>query len=404
LAVELSYEQICGALHGERLPCAIVDLDALEANARALFGVARAQGKTLRIATKSVRSVPLLRRLLELGGETAGGLMTFTAAETAFLAREGFDDLLLAYPTLQRQDLDDLASVCAAGRRVCLSVDCARHVEAAAQAGRSLGSELGLAIDLDCSYRPGGRGPHLGVRRSPLRTPAEALALARRIRETPGVRLDGLLAYEAQIAGLTDQSPFTRLTNPFKRLLKRLSRPEVAARRAAVVRALREDGFEPGLVNGGGTGSLGSTSAEAAVTEVTAGSGFLCPHLFDYYRALRLQPAAFFVVQAVRAPSARHVTCHGGGYVASGEAGPDRLPLPYLPRGLRLLGPEGAGEVQTPLRAGRGARLPALGGPVVFRHAKAGELAERFNELLLLRGGRLEGRALTYRGQGQSFL
>jgi D-serine deaminase-like pyridoxal phosphate-dependent protein len=105
----------------------------------------------------------------------------------------------------------------------------------------------------------------------------------------------------------------------------------------------------------------------------------------------------------VRRPGPNLVTCHGGGYIASGASGPDRLPVPALPPGLELLPMEGAGEVQTPLRVPRGVSL-RLGDPVLFRHAKAGELAEHAAEYLLVRGDHLEDRAPTYRGLGHCFL
>jgi D-serine deaminase-like pyridoxal phosphate-dependent protein len=142
------------------------------------------------------------------------------------------------------------------------------------------------------------------------------------------------------------------------------------------------------------------------LTEVAAGSGFLCSHLFDGYRGLDLRPAAFFALRVARAPALRTFTCHGGGYSASGAAGPDRLPRPVLPRGLSLLGLEGAGEVQTPVifNDARDAVPIAVGDPIIFRHAKAGELAEHFDEYLLVRGERVEGRVPTYRGDGRCFI
>jgi D-serine deaminase-like pyridoxal phosphate-dependent protein len=167
--------------------------------------------------------------------------------------------------------------------------------------------------------------------------------------------------------------------------------------------ALTEAGLTPAVFNGGGTGSLATCVREEVLTEVTAGSGFVDSHLFDGYRGLALRPAAYFALQVVRRPSDRIVTCHGGGYVASGKAGRDRLPVPALPEGLRLTSLEGAGEVQTPLELPRGVEL-ALGDPVFFRHAKAGELAEHFPEYLMVRGSRVEGRAPTYRGLGRCFL
>ena len=160
---------------------------------------------------------------------------------------------------------------------------------------------------------------------------------------------------------------------------------------------------ELAFVNGGGTGSLSRTTALDAVTELTAGSGFYAPALFDNYRSLTLTPAAFFVLPLTRRPSRAVVTALGGGYLASGAAGADRLPQPYLPGGLRLDSQEGAGEVQTPL-LGNPARSLRFGDRVYFRHAKAGELCERFNTLFLVEGGAVVDEVPTYRGEGRAFL
>jgi D-serine deaminase-like pyridoxal phosphate-dependent protein len=96
------------------------------------------------------------------------------------------------------------------------------------------------------------------------------------------------------------------------------------------------------------------------------------------------------------------VTCSGGGYTASGPIDPRRLPSPWLPEGCGLFANEGAGEVQTPVRMPAGVQL-GIGDPLFFRHAKAGELCERFNELLLIQSGRVVDRVTTYRGDGKCF-
>jgi D-serine deaminase-like pyridoxal phosphate-dependent protein len=210
------------------------------------------------------------------------------------------------------------------------------------------------------------------------------------------------MGYEAQIAGLTDSGPFAAWQNPIKRALKRGSRRDVERSRKHVVQLLREAGFAPAIINGGGTGSVEWSAGEPALTEVTVGSGFLVGHLFDYYAGLTLAPALHFALQVVRRPAPGLVTCHLGGYVASGAAGPDRLPLPVFPEGARLLPMEGAGEVQTPVQLPDGVDL-SLGAPVLFRPAKSGELAERFKEYLLVRGDQIVERAQTYRGFGRSF-
>ena len=395
------------ALGGEGLPCALVDLGAFDRNAAALFGAARAAGKTVRLATKSVRVPALLRRLQDSAPGVAKGLLTFTAAETAHLAEQGFDDLLLAYPTLHPKDAALLARA-ARKTTVAAAVDDLAQVQALAQAARSEGVTLGLVVDVDVSWRPlGARGPHLGVRRSPLREAKEVVALAKEIAGTAGVRFRGLLAYEAQVAGLADALPGAVVGNFGKRLLKRLSQPDVSARRSALVAALREAGLPCDLVDGGGTGNLAQAARDPALTEVAAGSGFFASHLFTSYAEQAvvppLAPALFFALQVTRAPGPGFVTCHGGGLIASGGAGPDRLPQPALPPGLSLLPLEGAGEVQTPLCVPAGVSLP-LGAAVFFRPAKAGEPLERFNEVLLIEGARITGRAPTYRGLGHAFL
>jgi D-serine deaminase-like pyridoxal phosphate-dependent protein len=311
--------------------------------------------------------------------------MCFAAAEAVFLAEQGFDDFLVAYPTVQKADLDALQEL-AETKKVRIVVDCEEHLQALNGRG------VEAVVDLDVSFRPVGR-VHLGVRRSPLRDPESVLRLLVRARAL-GVSVTGLMGYEAHVAGVPD-------ANTLVRIFKRLAVPATASLRAKVVEAVKRAGFTLDLVNGGGTGSLDSTTSEACVTEVSAGSAFFAPHLFDSYDGLPLRPAAFFALQVVRKSDEHLATCHGGGWIASGGAGPDRLPLPWLPRGLKLLQREGAGEVQTPLE---GAGALAVGDPVFFRHAKAGELSEHANELLLLQGDKVVERAPTYRGLGRAFV
>jgi D-serine deaminase-like pyridoxal phosphate-dependent protein len=394
------WERFRRALGDEPLPCALVDLDALDANADRLLQGARAHRKSLRLATKSIRSPELLRYIAERGRGVVRGLMTFTAEETHYLATElGERDLLLAYPTVHPRDLEALADANARGAVASVVADCVTHVEALDRAARARGTQIPVVLEVDVSYRPLGEVLHVGVRRSPLRRIEDVVTLARHVERLDGLRFHGLMAYEAHVAGVPDATPFSRVANAAKRTMKRRARIDLEATRRALATELA-----PELFNGGGTGSLAWCTSESALTEVTAGSGFLDSHLFDHYDGLSLTPAAYFALQVVRASDRGYVTCHGGGYIASGAAGPDRLPIPAIPEGLRLLAMEGAGEVQTPLRLSDGAPTLAIGDPVFFRHAKAGELAEHFREYLLVRGERVVGRAPTYRGLGRCFL
>jgi D-serine deaminase-like pyridoxal phosphate-dependent protein len=219
----------------------------------------------------------------------------------------------------------------------------------------------------------------------------------------PGFRLVGLMAYEGHIAGVGDAVPGRPVRSRAVRLMQAAARRELAERRAAVVRAVRAVAPELEFVNGGGTGSVQYTAAEDAVTEIAAGSGLFVPRLFDTYRSFRGRPAALFALPVVRRPGVGVVTVLGGGYPASGPAGADRLPVPYLPEGLRYDRQEGPGEVQTPL-LGPAADDLLIGDKVWFRHAKAGELCERFDTLHLVEGDRVTRSVPTYRGEGRKFL
>jgi D-serine deaminase-like pyridoxal phosphate-dependent protein len=366
-------------------------------NARELLS--RAAGTPIRVASKSVRCRSLLAAILETPG--FHGLMTFTLPESLWLHGHGFDDLLLAYPTADRTALAELARI-ETERPPILMVDSVDHLDYIQAAAGAAGRPIRVCLELDTGWWPFGGRLKVGAKRSPVRTPGQAQALAREIVSRPGFELAALMGYEAHIAGVGDRPLGSRMQGPLIRLMKRRSAAELAERRAAVVDAVRQVAPVP-LVNGGGTGSVHMTRREAVITEVTAGSGFFAPLLFDRYADFSLTPAAMFAMPVVRRPSGGVATLLGGGYPASGGAGRDRLPAPYLPRGLRLDPQEGAGEVQTPVIGAAAASL-RIGDRVYLRHAKAGELCERFRTLYLVRGGEIVDEVPTYRGEGRTEL
>jgi len=374
-------------------PFAIVDADAFDANADAL--VARAAGRPIRVASKSVRCRELLRDVLRRPG--FAGVMAFTLPEANWLVSTGVtDDALVGYPTAHRAGIRELAASEQLAAAVTLMVDSEEQLDlidsVVAPAQRPV---LRVCLDLDASWRPL-PGTHIGVRRSPLHSPAAIAALATRVVARPGFRLVGVMSYEAQIAGLGDAPTGRPFYGRLLRAVQAGSFRELRARRGAAIRAVQRHA-ELEFVNGGGTGSVALTAADPSVTELTAGSGLYGPTLFDLYRSWRPMPAAYFATSVVRRPSKGMVTVHGAGWIASGPAHPSRLPIPALPEGLRLLGTEGAGEVQTPL-AGPAAASLRPGDRVWWRHAKAGELCEHVDLLHVVRGDAIERSVPTYRG------
>ncbi len=379
--------------HIQKFPVALVDLDAFDRNTQAVASQVRG-GQTIRVATKSIRVPALIRRVLD-SGLPFKGLMTYSAFETLDLAKSGFDDFLLAYPVATTSEVEALAEVVQQKKTVRVIVDSIEHLDFLS---RSLGDvSIEVVFDVDLSLRLLGGKIHLGVRRSPLRTSDQVWALYQKLLGFKNLRFGGIMGYEAQVAGLGDRNPFSKFLNLPKAWIRKISKSRAATTRAAIHKTFERNGVQIHLFNGGGSGSLNWTHDEVCLTEMAAGSAWFSPHLFDYYSNIRFEPSCFFALNAVRHSDPGFVTLQGGGYIASGEPGWDRVPLAHWPKGVHLVPTEGCGEVQTPVTSKL--KMP-LGKHVVFRHAKAGELMERFNEVVLVQDNQIKQRVPSYRGQG----
>jgi len=393
-------ERACAELEP---PFACVDLDAFDANLAALKQ--RAAGTTIRVASKSIRCRALLERTLS-SGDAFHGVLALTVWEALWLSDHGVQDVVVGYPNVDRQALAEVVQRASSGtptQRIAVMVDAVEHLDLLTAAGAGPDNEVDVCLDADAGLWLLGGRVRIGPKRSPLHAPQQVAALAREVARRPGLRLAGMMAYEGQIAGVGDHPAGQPLRGLAIKAMQAASRRELRERRAQLVAAVQDVAGPLPFVNAGGTGSIESSISEPAVTEVTAGSGLFGPALFDDYTRFRPRPAAFFVVPIVRRPGLRVATALGGGYVASGPAGSDRLPRPWWPAGLSLDPQEGAGETQTPLR-GRAADSLRIGDRVWMRHAKAGELCERFNRLYLVAGDRIVDEVPTYRGEGQCFL
>lgn len=386
---ENTYLTYSAALREVPRPTAFVDLEALEENIQRVLKYSG--DRPIRLATKSIRCLPLLKDI-QAASSRFIGFMTFSARESLYLSQQGLNDFLIGYPFMQAAEVKAYVELRQQGKRAIAMVDSFEQAEAIHYGLRGTKVEGLVCLDVDASSDWGWL--YFGVRRSPLRWEEGVLALAQSLRRLENIRIVGVMAYEAQIAGLPDRG--LGLTTPLVRFLKRRSWQEVQKRRQAIVAALRDAGFALEFVNGGGTGSLPLTASDPSVTEVTAGSAFFAPALFDGYMGVQFRPAAGFSLEITRRPAENIFTCHGGGYVASGAAGPEKLPRPWLPPTARLLPHEGAGEVQTPVHIPNPPAFLRPGEPLYFRHAKAGELCQRFPLLHLIRQDKLMGFYSTY--------
>ncbi len=373
-------------------------MDAMWSNSEDMLR--RAGSKPIRVASKSLRCRPLLQAVFAADTRYRG-LMNFTLPEALWLHSLGFNDQLVAYPTADRSALEVLAELPPETAPV-IMVDSVEHLDLVEAAVGTAAGPIRVCLDFDASLWLGGQLVKLGPKRTPVHAPDQARRLAEEIARRRGFKLVGMMCYEGHIAGFGDLVPGNPLKTLVVRRMQRASYEELRERRAKAVAEV-SDITRLEFVNAGGTGDLERVAGEAAITEATAGSGFYAPTLFDTYSAFRLEPAAIFVQPVSRRPGKGVVTALGGGYLASGPGGKDRMPSPYLPEGLKLDAMEGTGEVQTPLR-GKAADTLRVGDRVYFRHAKAGELCERFDRLYLVRGKQVVDEVPTYRGEGKTFL
>ncbi|PEY42157.1 amino acid aldolase [Bacillus cereus] len=380
------------------LPCAFLDEEALERNIESIVQLCR--GKKVRIASKSLRSVPVMKKILA-SNSCFQGIMCFSPREVIFLIKQGFNDLLLGYPIHDEQALQEISLLTKQGLIITCMVDCVEHIDYLETIAKETGGRFRICIDIDMSSHF--FQFHFGVRRSPIRTATEVLKVIAKVIQSPVLQIDGVMGYEAQIAGVGDNVPKQGFKNKVVSYLKKKSAMEVVKRRQDIVKAIQGKGSTIRLVNGGGTGSIKTTMQDESVTEITIGSAFYSPKLFDYYKDIRFEPAVGFALPIVRQPKPHIYTCLGGGYIASGAVGKDKEPMIWEPSGAKLLALEGAGEVQTPVYYD-GSEHVTVGGVMLFRHSKAGELCERFSSLHRIVGNKIIGEYSTYRGDGQCFL
>jgi D-serine deaminase-like pyridoxal phosphate-dependent protein len=378
-------------------PLAAVSLEAFAHNAFDMRD--RAAGTTIRIASKSLRIRSLVEAALALEGYA--GVLAYTLPEALWLA-ETIDDVVVGYPSVDRAALKRLASDPALASRVTLMVDSLDHldfIDDVVPPGER--ETLRICLEIDMSFETRALG-HVGVWRSPVRSVGQARRFAEAAVKRPGFRLVGIMGYEAQIAGVGNRPR----NNPARGIvldwMQTRSVAELTDRRGAIVAAVRR--VAPiEFVNGGGTGSLETTAADASVTEIAAGSGLLGGHLFDTYSRFRPAPAAAFALSVVRKPTPRMATLLGGGWIASGPPQRDRTPEIVWPQGLELQAREMAGEVQSPVSGGSAPDL-RVGDRAWLRHTKSGELAEHVNEIAIVSGDEVVDTVPSYRGEGKAFL
>ncbi|HME01442.1 MAG TPA: alanine racemase, partial [Solirubrobacteraceae bacterium] len=268
-------------------PFAFVDLDAMWSNSAAML--ARAGGKPIRVASKSLRCRELIGDVLG-SDDRYRGVLSFTLPEALWLAGNGFEDVLVAYPSTDRAALRALAARTAERPDTApvVMVDSVEHLDLIDAAVGRPEAPLRVCLDFDASFWLRGR-LKIGPKRTPVHAPSQALQLARAIAARSSLKLVGMMCYEGHIAGVGDLVRGNPAKSALIRRVQRASYEELRDRRAQAV-AQVSSVCELEFVNAGGTGDLERVATEPAITEATAGSGFYAPTLFDNYSAFSLEP------------------------------------------------------------------------------------------------------------------
>ncbi|WP_372844518.1 alanine racemase [Psychrobacter sp.] len=406
-----------------KIPSAWLDMDALDHNIELVNQ--KTQPVNLRLATKSIRSLDVLR-YIQARSPNFIGLMSYAAPESLYLLKNGFDNVLCAYPTLDMDSVVATFVYTKQGATMIWMVDRPEHVDRLHKVAKAHNVTIEVCLDINMSMPL----PKLyfGTKRSALMTIKDVKKLLKHIKTCPNICVSAAMGYEAQIAGLPEHLPNKALLTPAIRLLKKRSQKQISKRRRAMVDYLTKQGYRLRLVNGGGSGSMDFTSKQSEITEITVGSAYYKPAYFDYMESMQaFKPAAGFVLPVTRQPESAVITCHGGGFIASGSVGLEKAPVIHYPPHLSLLKDEGFGEVQTPMailktKKGSYSRNPSIGDAVWCRHAKAGELCEHFSSLICYREDNdanakcdtaisdkrlpetvVQQTITTYRGDGQCF-
>lgn len=378
-------------------PFAFVNIDAFDQNLKNLQQ--RCGKKQIRVATKSIRSVYLLKRIAEKA--SINRWMCFKAEEALYLSSLGFNNLLVAYPTTNPKSVQKVCAAVKKGKQIILMTDTQRHLQQLNAIAQKNDTVLPIAMDVDVSYLFG--GIYFGVYRSSICSYKKIDDFLSSLKKYPYLKLTGVMTYEAQIAGVGDAQKNAFFKNKIISFLKWKSQSHIKKQRKNIEFLLQKHQIKVDFINGGGTGSLETTAKDKVITEVTFGSGLFQSALFDNYKHFSHLPATGFVLEICRHPRNHIYTCLGGGYIASGSIGKDKLPTIVYPKRASLFKNEGAGEVQTPFYCQKTIDLKTENF-AILRHAKAGELCERFNELHLLSQGENIGKITTYRGDGNCFL
>jgi D-serine deaminase-like pyridoxal phosphate-dependent protein len=229
-------------------PQLLIDLDVVDANLRRMFGACRERQVAVRVHFKSLKCTGLAKYIAAAG---ANGFLCAKLCEAEALVDAGLTDVFIANQVVGPIKLRRLAELARrAAVRVC--VDDADNVAQIAEAARAAGSTIGVLVEVD-----------IGMGRCGVDPGEPALALARQIHSSRGLRFVGLQGYDGHLQLMPD--PAERRANSLASLEKLI----------ATRRLIEKAGIPVEVVTGAGTGTWEFVASYPGVTEIQPGSFIL---------------------------------------------------------------------------------------------------------------------------------
>lgn len=261
-----------------------VDLDQMEENIRSLIAFFLEAGVSWRPHIKGIRAPGVARKLLDAG---AIGVTCATVGEAEIVADAGIRDLLVANQVVGERKYARVAAL--RGRTdVKIAVDSEATLSHLGRAAVAAGVEIGVLVELD-----------IGMRRAGAQPGAPALALARRVQDTRGLCLMGVMGWEGHTPGIEDPTQ------------KRLEIERSVRALVETAELLSESGCPVRIVSCGGSGTYTTAATVPGVTEIQAGGAVFSDVTYRRWGA-RTRPALFVRATVTSRPAPDRIICDAG--------------------------------------------------------------------------------------------
>jgi len=385
--------------HAPSRPIALIDLDRLDANLAAVRSQLKPPQR-LRLVTKSLPSLELIRHALEGSGATR--LMAFHAPFLPDLLRATGPevDVLLGKPVSAAEAAEFYATIgpdqaAAASERIQWLVSDAAMLDDYLALATAQGLVLRINLEID-----------VGLHRGGARNAAELRALLERLRAaTERARFSGFMGYDGHVAHAPGFGPLAsheeRVREAFAEMLARYGE-FVAIARGEFAELVPADP----TWNGAGSLTYALYPPDAVVNDIALGGALLMPSTYDVFTLASHRPALFLAAPVLKRIEPAEVPLLGplgrlwrwwdpnravAFYVNGGGWAADLVYPSGLATNPLLESPANENLLPTLSRLDGSPLQTLRNGDFVLYRPRQGDALTQFETIHLVRGGRLAG-------------